>query len=110
MSKRPYYPIAQLHSKLFENGIIENIQWIDFSLLYKVANLPAYTPVLFQYSANFCNQNGLGFRVVTYRYAVFVDFAKVVRWGSNISVMDSSRIFFTKSATSPLKATISVFR
>jgi len=83
MSKRPYYPIAQLHSKLFENGIIENIQWIDFSIFHEVTNLPAYTPVWFQYPAKLRNQTGLGFQIVTYRCAVFVDFSKIVWRGSD---------------------------
>jgi hypothetical protein len=59
MPKFPDNPVAQFQPQLFEERVVENIQGIYFTILYKISNLPAQASVLTQDTVQLGKKLGL---------------------------------------------------
>lgn len=64
MPKFPNNSIAQFYPQFFENRVIKNIKWVNFSIFNKITYLPANTTIFTQNSIKLSNQFGLIFQIL----------------------------------------------
>lgn len=80
MAEVPNDPVSELHTAVGENAVEENIQWKHFSIFYKIPDLPADAPTVFENSDEFIRKQSLFLQVESESSLLLIFLAQVV-WG-----------------------------
>ena len=78
MIKLPYDSISEFKAGIFEDVIEQNIEWIYFTVIDVIANLPTYRPIRVKQSDTLVNDLSLVFDIRIKAFAGFIFFTDIV--------------------------------